>query len=460
MAVARDHDRPRGSLAEDAVEPLPGGGIAVPGVQVVGHAIGEQVGHLGRAPAILLRQHRQHHLRQRRPQQALHVRRDHRGHDHAASEHLPSPSRRARGGELAAHPILLRRAQHLAGRIVQPGPERLEIGDFATVGAWRGGEVRLEAELVRARHQPGFHHHQGGEVAEVEGSIDRLHGSAGRRIADRHPFAVGLQGGRLAQSPRALAAGIVLLGPADPAVVGGLMVVPLADPRRPGVGRLQVGVGAIEGVARAVVRQRQKLVLWRHRALEITSDAGRVGRSPVGVLVDVVAEVHDRVDPWKPGHRVVDVEQAALEVGAAEHRQHRILGGSGRQGARMPHGGGVLVEMKAVPVGAPGLEPADIHLDGIVAFRAGGRPAAAHNPAQFRILGHSPAHRANPRPERRDSGPDDQPIRRRITGGDAMQERGLGRGRIGLDRGRGRRQQAETQQPQSRAPIHPQAPLP
>ncbi len=226
------------------------------------------------------------------------------------------------------------------------------------------------------------------------------------------------------------------------------------------MGRLQVGIGAIEGVAGAVIRERQQLVLRRHRPLEVPPDAGRIGRGVVGVLVDVVAEVDDRIHTRKLGDGVVDVEQATLEMGAAEHRQHHVLGRPERQGARLPHGRSVLVEMEAVPVAAAGLEAADVHLDGMVAVGPDGRAAAAHYTLQLRIRGDGPANGSDAGPRRGDPCPDDQAVGRRITRGDTVKEGWQAGRRIGLDWRRGRRQQAEPQKSQDLAPIHRQLPPP
>ncbi len=169
--------------------------------------------------------------------------------------------------------------------------------------------------------------------------------------------------------------------------------------------------------------------------------------------------MHDGVDLLQPRHRVVDVEQSALEVGAAEHRQRRLGERAPGQGARAADRRAVRPETEAVPVVATRLQPGDVDLDGMVPLRPGGGPTPGDHPAKGRVLGDDPAHHARARGGRQgDPGPDDQRAGRGIPRGDAVQEGRLGRRWVGVDGDRGRRHQPEPQEPQRRTTIHPPSP--
>src|SRR6185295_4222660 len=84
---------------------------------------------------------------------------------------------------------------------------------------------------------------------------------------------------------------VVVLGDVAGVVVVDLVVVPGDNPREGGVGRLQVGVGAVLGEALPVAVERGRL------GPDVTADvaAGRLVDAGAG-LVDVVTEVHDEVE--------------------------------------------------------------------------------------------------------------------------------------------------------------------
>ena len=70
---------------------------------------------------------------------------------------------------------------------------------------------------------------------------------------------VRLVGGRLARGPVAFAfLGVVIEGAADPRVVGDLMVVPHGNERKKAMRLLQIRIGPIGRVARAIVSQRDR----------------------------------------------------------------------------------------------------------------------------------------------------------------------------------------------------------
>ncbi len=302
------------------------------------------------------------------------------------------------------------------------------------------GEVALVIELVRPRHEPGLHHHHRGEVAEAEGAIGRFDRPAGPRLADRHPFVIGLERGGLARAPGPLRLRIVLLGPVLPAVVGRFVVVPLADPGGAGVGGLQVRVGLVEGMAGPVVVQRHEFVGRDHVAPERIALALGVGRAVLGVLVDVVAEMDHRVDARQLGDRLVDVEDAALVVRAAQRDQHQVRYGSLGQGARPARHGELAAELEAIEIGPPRLQTAYVDLHGEVPLGAGVEPSVGGHTPEAGVLGHRPAHDLAPAARlRRHPCPDDQTLLGRIAGGDAMAEGGFGLGRRSNEgNGRGR----------------------
>src|SRR3546814_4255934 len=90
------------------------------------------------------------------------------------------------------------------------------------------------------------------------------------RVVDRHPLMMRALGRGFANAPIALAFNMIF-GAALPDVVGELMVVPLRDHRKQRVEALEVGVGAIGGVAQPIVGEAHHLAR-RLRSEEHTSE--------------------------------------------------------------------------------------------------------------------------------------------------------------------------------------------
>jgi hypothetical protein len=117
-----------------------------------------------------------------------------------------------------------------------------------------------------------------------------------------------------ARDELALGGGGVILSACLPCVVGELVVVPNADPGHGGVQGLQVGVGAVLGVALAVVSQNQQFIGRLHFALE--GCCVLRGIAAPFILVDVVAQVQSRVHPWQLGCFGIGIEVARRVIGA------------------------------------------------------------------------------------------------------------------------------------------------
>ena len=110
---------------------------------------------------------------------------------------------------------------------------------------------------------------------------------------------------------------------------------------------------------------------------------GPVAVLPRGVLVDVVAEVDDRVEVVAGREVAVGGEPAGLQVGARDHAEPQPLGRRGRRGRRPGAAGaaGRALEEEAEEVRRGGREAAGLHLHGVVAARVGADPPVRHHVA-------------------------------------------------------------------------------
>jgi hypothetical protein len=187
--------------------------------------------------------------------------------------------------------------------------------------------------VLIATFQTRVEHHHSGQIAEIEGAPD-AQTIAVERGTDRHPFVVGARRIEQSRFPRSLGFRLVILGAAAPTVVGRFVVVPYRDPRVLAVQFLQVRIAAIEGVAEAIVGQRQQLVaraeLIDARLGDGLSDAVAADREPrrlvAGrtVLVDVIAEVQHRVEVIAARCFAIDVEETLGMVRAGEEGQRDV----------------------------------------------------------------------------------------------------------------------------------------
>src|SRR5690606_10243401 len=216
------------------------------------------------------------------------------------------------------------------------------------------------------------------------------------------------------------------------------------------------GVGLVEGVPAPVVGQRDDLVL----GIEGSVDPER-GVAAVAVLVEVVAEVEDRVEVVAGGEVPVGAEPPALVVAAGHHPEAEPLHGRarGRCGAGATHRRRGAEGPEPVPVLGGGAQPGGVDLDRVVPGSGGGDRALGHDRAEVGILGHLPRHlggRAEARAgrglvARGDPGPEHDPVRERVAGGHPVAERaggGLGERRVseeGGGPGQGERSAAEAE---------------
>ena len=183
--------------------------------------------------------------------------------------------------------------------------------------------------------------------------------------------------------------------------------------------------------------------LARHRRVHA------VGARPA-VLVDVVAQMHHRVDPRQGGDRAIGVEVAVRVERAGADRQHRVPGRPVRQRPRAAERRLRPAGLELEGVGAAGIEPADVDLDRVVAVGAGHALAALAATAPVHRV-EAPAVGKVARALRRDAGPQDHPVLQRIARGHAVVE-----SRAVLRRGLGRaRRRAQAQQGQHPAPVDP-----
>ena len=207
---------------------------------------------------------------------------------------------------------------------------------------------------------------------------------AQRAGTQRHVLVEGLVAGVAAREEalgRALAeeAGVVVLH---------LMVVPGHDPGAGAVRGLQVGIGAVERVAVAVVGQRRG---HRQRVGARQRMARRLGRH--GVFVDVVAQEQHGVQVFVHHVAVGGVVAVLPALARGEGQAHALrqrLGRRGGAGAR--HGRGRVAVHEAVEVPAVRLQAGHLDMHGMAQRRQRRGLALAHDAAKAFVLGDFPAH--------------------------------------------------------------------
>src|SRR5262245_16499574 len=99
----------------------------------------------------------------------------------------------------------------------------------------------------------------------------------------------------------------MIFSAASEAVIGDFVIVPDYDPRRDGVGGLKFGFAFVLGVAGAVVLEADALHLWRWNAPQLGADVAAI--TGQAVLIDVVAEMNDRIEVFVARQRLVSVEE-------------------------------------------------------------------------------------------------------------------------------------------------------
>jgi hypothetical protein len=200
------------------------------------------------------------------------------------------------------------------------------------------------------------------------------------------------------------------------------VVVPRQREREAVVGVAQVLVESIGRMAEPVVRDRLQLVGGEGRPIAL-------GRA--GVLVDVVAEVHDQVDVFVEQVPVGGVG-AHLEPLAVDHRQTEPLRGALGECSRPGHGARVVAHREPVVVVGGGLEAVDVDVHGVGVARLGRRHAGAHDGLEAIIARHLPRHLDRPVRHaaeavggeriRGQPGPQDDRFGQRVPRGDSERE--------------------------------------
>jgi hypothetical protein len=294
------------------------------------------------------------------------------------------------------------------------------------------------------------------EPAVVEAGVDahvrsERHHAAGQR----HVLVVGAVGGGAAGEEPGRR--VVVLGDVAGVVVVHLVVVPDHGPGAARVGRLEVRVGAVEGVVASIVLQGHRL-------------GGPLGAHETAAparLINVVPEVQEQIQLVRR-HVAVggEVTLGVVLAGAdADTHPRRQIAGGGRRAQPADGARGVGV-VEAVPVVPPRLQADGLHVHGMAPFRRriGGAGGCERTKAQ--ILGDLPAHRHRVRRHaaaggegfRREPGPKHAAVGAGIAGGDAEGER------IGLEAvlraGRRGEQRRRTHRRQGRQGTEQIAPAP
>jgi len=368
VAVARQHDQVGLRLESCRQQPAPCGRKSTPAVEVEGQAEargdradGDPAFHefrsVGRDPVPDVTGH------------------EHLAHHDLLRQHLPGfpggrgPLQRRR------QPLLLRLAQHGPCGVVERA-----IAEFCqgTVDVRPACEPAFEVRWRAAARNPRLELEQGGEVADLV--------SRPTLVGYRHPFAVHAFRSGLADAPVALGVGLVVLGAADPGVVGDLVVIPLHDGRVGLVQSLQVRVEAVGGMPQTVVGDRYGLLAGLDQPTRQRQSRVRVRADRV--FVEVVADVHDQVEIAASARVRIGVEPAEGQVGAGKEADAEAGDFAHRQGARAPHRAhGAIRCDEPVEVPAARLEPRDGGPGRVVAIRQGAGVSARHDAPEQRVGG-------------------------------------------------------------------------
>jgi len=176
---------------------------------------------------------------------------------------------------------------------------------------------------------------------------------------------------------------LMIFGAVPPAVIGRLMIVPHHDHREAAMEALQVGIGAIGGVAQPIVGQGDDLAGRFDQAAGQRLRRGRVFSALI--FVEIVAEVEHEVEIVAPGGMGVGVEPAEGQVRAGEDADPIAIERPFRQGTRAADRrectGGID---EAVEPGAAVLEAAGDRLHAPVMPGFGGDHAASDERSEIR----------------------------------------------------------------------------
>ena len=200
---------------------------------------------------------------------------------------------------------------------------------------------------------------------------------------DRHVLVERLVG-RRAPRREVRHGGAAVAGHRARVIVLHFMIVPGHEPRARCVHRLQLGFPAMQGVALAIVVQRQ------HPAARGNPD--RLGR--IRILVDVVAQEQHRVQVlfahMAPGSEVAVVPTLARRVGEAQLLRPRI---GRRKSARATRRAYRVSQHEAIEVPAIGLQARHFDVNRVCEFGRRLRLAALRDAGKLLVVRHLPAHR-------------------------------------------------------------------
>ncbi len=345
----------------------------------------------------------------------------------------------------ASQPGFLLAAQHGTARIAQRLAGAREYGIRAAPGAGFGAGLR-RAVLAVVEHVEA---RQPAPVVALEqwhvGETVAPHG----RQAQRHVFVEGLVGSRAAGGEIRRQALVAQAG----VVVAHLVVVPGHDPGRRVVGRLQVRIAPVLGVALAVVGQREGFV-GAHRARGMAQLVGPP-------FINVVAQEGDQVGRClrDVAVRGVAAEFPVLAGGHGQLQAARHVVAAGRRAGTADRADGVA-QHEAVPVPAARGQALHVHVHAMRQLGRRYRRALRGDAAEGLVGGDFPAHRHGERRRAfllqrvaQDARPQDDGIGQRRARGDPQAERvgafggsGAGRQRYARQRG-GQARGIEQEQP-------------
>ena len=146
-----------------------------------------------------------------------------------------------------------------------------------------------------------------------------------------------MEGGGDAVIPGAFGRGGVISCAGGVRIVGCFVVVPDADERGRGSGRLQAGLAVVLGVALTVILQGETFIIW------FEAEAGGIvlglHEAAFAVFVDAVANVDKSIIITDVGGLGIAVEIFRRDIGAAKDGKSGLAGWAGGQGFCFANGG-------------------------------------------------------------------------------------------------------------------------
>ena len=182
----------------------------------------------------------------------------------------------------------------------------------------------------------------------------------------------------------------------------------------------QIGIGVIGLVALIIVAERDQLVIRLDGAPWHSLGRARIGAALD--LVDVVADMQHEIDVVAACSMAVGVEIAVAEIGAGEERDLERFAAARRRRARQAGERGAGAREEAVEVTPARAQAAHVNLGAIIVRRRSLRFAACGDARERFVLGDLPGDAAIAADKAR---PQDDAVRERIAGGDAVREQAL-----------------------------------